>query len=335
MTSSSHVVSAAPSSSGGELLTLCPSCSVGSLPWEIVPHELLQCESFPQAAVLQELLQRGSLPLAAVLQEQTAPAWVPHEVTSPARKPAPVWDPLSTGPARSLLQHELLTESQPPLGASTFSSMGSSTGCRWRSTPLRTFMGFKVTAYLTTVFSRACRGICAPASGTPLPPPSSLTLVSAELFLTYSHSSLQLQMLLRKFFSLLNCVIPVDLPPLLMGSALASSGSLLEPAGIGSIRHRGSFWQFLTEATPVTPPATKTLPHKPNTLSHLREVFFTLVPLLCRDIFHLPYREGEEGGRGRSNLSQAEIKAMWFPRRCFTESFENWWWQHNPVRTTI
>ena len=36
-----------------------------------------------------------------------------------------------------------------------------------------------------------------------------------------------------------------------MGSALASSGSVSELAGIGSIR--GSFWQLLTAATPVAP----------------------------------------------------------------------------------
>jgi len=38
-----------------------------------------------------------------------------------------------------------------------------------------------------------------------------------------------------------------------MGSALASSGSSLEPAGIGTIGHAGSFWQLLAEATPVAP----------------------------------------------------------------------------------
>jgi len=36
--------------------------------------------------------------MGAVLQEQAALAWVPHGVTSPARKPAPAWAPLSTGP---------------------------------------------------------------------------------------------------------------------------------------------------------------------------------------------------------------------------------------------
>ena len=58
--SSSHFVSAAPSSSGGGLLTLSPCSSVGSLPRQTVLHVLLQRESFPQAAVLHELLQRGS-----------------------------------------------------------------------------------------------------------------------------------------------------------------------------------------------------------------------------------------------------------------------------------
>jgi len=78
MVSSSHVVSAAPSSSGGELLTLCPCSSVRSLPWATVLHKLLQREFFPRAAALHELPQRGSFPQGAVLQEQAAPEWVAH-----------------------------------------------------------------------------------------------------------------------------------------------------------------------------------------------------------------------------------------------------------------
>jgi len=93
---SSHVVSAAPSCSGGGLLTLCPCSTMRSLSWEITLSKLLQCESFPQAAALHKLSQRGSFPRGAVLQEQAAPAWVPHGVTSPASKPAPAWGPLST-----------------------------------------------------------------------------------------------------------------------------------------------------------------------------------------------------------------------------------------------
>jgi len=43
------------------------------------------------------------------------------------------------------------------------------------------------------------------------------------------------------------------LPPWLRGSALASSGSVSDPAGIGSIGHQGNFQEVLTEATPVVP----------------------------------------------------------------------------------
>ena len=38
-----------------------------------------------------------------------------------------------------------------------------------------------------------------------------------------------------------------------MGSALASSRSILEPASIGSVGHGGSFQQLLTAAIPVAP----------------------------------------------------------------------------------
>jgi len=96
--SSSHVVSAAPSSSGGGLLTLCPCSSMRALSWETVLHKLLQRESFPWAAALHDLLQHGSFSWGAVLQEQTAPAWVPHGVISPASNPALARAPLSMGP---------------------------------------------------------------------------------------------------------------------------------------------------------------------------------------------------------------------------------------------
>jgi len=99
--SSSHIVSAVPSSSGGRLLTVFSCSSMGSLPWEAALHELLQYESFPQAAVLHELLQCRSLPQSAVLQEQTVPARVPHGVISPASKPAPAWTPLAPQVSRS------------------------------------------------------------------------------------------------------------------------------------------------------------------------------------------------------------------------------------------
>ena len=99
--SSSHVVSAAFSSTGGGLLTHFPCSNVGSLPCETVLHKLLQCESFPRAAGLHKLLHCGSLPQAAAFQEQTTPVWVHHGITSPASKPALGWDPLSPWVHRS------------------------------------------------------------------------------------------------------------------------------------------------------------------------------------------------------------------------------------------
>lgn len=53
-----------------------------------------------------------------------------------------------------------------------------------------------------------------------------------------------------------------------MGSALASSGSSLEPAVIASVRHVGSFWQLLTE----TAPAALLLP-KPYHTNPAQEVY--------------------------------------------------------------
>jgi len=127
MVSSSHIISAAPSSSGGRLLILFPCSNMRSVSQETVLHKILQRESFPQTAVLHELPQHESSPWGAVLQEQPAPAWVsmgsqalpadllwcgllsprvhrswqepaparaPHGVTASFRRlPAPVWGP--------------------------------------------------------------------------------------------------------------------------------------------------------------------------------------------------------------------------------------------------
>jgi len=74
-----------------------------------------------------------------------------------------------------------------------------------------------------------------------LPPPSSLTLVSEELFLSHRLTS-----------SLFTAVSP-QLPLSLIRWALGSGRSVLEPAGTGFIRHGGSFSQLLTESTPTAP----------------------------------------------------------------------------------
>ena len=71
-----------------------------------------------------------------------------------------------------------------------------------------------------------------------LPPPSSLTLVSAELFLLHCLTPLSSLMFHHSFFlPLLKSLITEALPLLLTVLALASGGSVLEPSGIGFIRH--------------------------------------------------------------------------------------------------
>jgi len=189
---------------------------------------------------------------------QTAPAWVSSLGCSPSgtgcSSIGPSWGHKpcqqtcssmgsslhgSTGPDRSLLQHGLPTGSQPTSGihllqCGVFHGLWVEICSNWSS------MGCKGTAYLPMVFIMGCRGkISAPASGAPLPPASALTLVSAELFLSRSLTPLsRLPFSLQFFFfSLLKDVITEALT----GLALAGDGSSIEPAGIGSIRHRGSF----------------------------------------------------------------------------------------------
>jgi len=193
--SSSHIVSAAPSSSGGRLLTLFPCSSVGSLPQETVLHEFLPHESCPQHAALHKLLQRGSFPQGAIFQEQAAPVWVPHEVTGPASKSAPAWAPLSMG-LQVLPAACSIATSHSPIWASTCSGVGSSMGCRWISAPPWISMGHRGTACLPMVFTTSCRGISSPAPGAPPPPPSLLILESAE----FSLLSLAAKIPLTSFF---------------------------------------------------------------------------------------------------------------------------------------
>ena len=88
--------------------------------------------------------------------------------------------------------------------ASTCSSVGSSMGCRWISAPPWTSMGCRGTACLTMVFTMDCRGISAPAPGAPPPSPSSLTLVSAELFRSHILTPLSQLLLHSSFYPFLN-----------------------------------------------------------------------------------------------------------------------------------
>lgn len=85
---------------------LCPS--VGSLSWDTVPCENLQCESPPQAADLCELPQRGPLQERTDLSRATGPASSCVVMGSSLHG--------SAGPARSLLHCRLSVGSQPPSG---------------------------------------------------------------------------------------------------------------------------------------------------------------------------------------------------------------------------
>jgi len=92
----------------------------------------------------------------------------------------------SAGPGRSLLQHGLPTGSQLPSGIHLLWRGVPSMSYRWRSAPPWTSMGCRGTACLTMVFNTSCKGrLSAPASRAPPPAPSSLTLMSAELFLSH------------------------------------------------------------------------------------------------------------------------------------------------------
>jgi len=171
MVSSSHVVSAAPSSSGGGLLTLFLCSSVMSLTREIVLHKLLQHESFPRLQLFtnhpsmgdfhgvqsfrNRLLQRGSpkgsqaLPANLLWHgllspqvrrswQEPTPEWASHRVTASFRHPpAPAW--------------------------------GLFHGLQWISAPPWTSMGCRGTTCLTLYHELQRKALCSSVSSTSSP----------------------------------------------------------------------------------------------------------------------------------------------------------------------
>jgi len=197
--SSSHVVSAAPSSSGGGLLTLCPCSSARSLSWETVLHKLLlQRESFPQAAALHKLPQCGSF-RNRLFQRESPWGHKPCQKTC-----SDVGSSLhgSTGPGRSLLQRGLPTGSQPPSGIHLFQHGVPSTGYRWRSAPPWTSMDCRGASCLTMVFITGCKGELSALTFRAPPSPSFFTDLGVCRVgsLTLSHSSF-LTAISPQFFS--------------------------------------------------------------------------------------------------------------------------------------
>jgi len=151
----------------------------------------------------------------------------------------------------------LPTGSQLPSGIHLLRRGVPSMGYRWISAPPWNSMDCRGTTCLTMVFITSCKGrLSAPTfRAPPPPPPSSLTWVSAELFLSHSLTPLSSWLFHYRVFFLpfLNCVTTEVLPPLPIGLALASGRSVLEPASTGFNRHGGSFLQLLTEAAPIVP----------------------------------------------------------------------------------
>ncbi|KAM9590846.1 uncharacterized protein ACIBXB_005895 [Morphnus guianensis] len=215
---------------------------------------------------------------------RTAPAWVLSTVCSPSgtdcssvgpprghkscQKICSVGSSLhrSAGPARSLLQRRVPTGSQPPSGTHLL-RCGVLHGLQvdiCSTVDLHGLQGDSLPHH--GLHHRLQGNLCSGAWSISSPSFFTDLGVRRVVSLTCSHSSLRLPNTPVPTFFLLKNVITEALPLSLIGSALAGGGSFLEPAGMGSLEHRGSFQQLLTEATPVTPPATKTLPHKANTL---------------------------------------------------------------------
>jgi len=168
--------------------------------------------------------------------------------TSPASKPAPAWAPFSTGP-------------QVLAGAcSAWAPHGVTASFRHPPAPVwGPFHGLQVEICSILDLHRLQgdslphhslhqelqgKTLCSDISGTSSP---SFCTDLGCLQSCFSHIvsllSLHCSFITVFFFLFLQYVITQALPPSLIGWALASSGSILAPAGTGYIRHGGSFSQ--------------------------------------------------------------------------------------------
>lgn len=192
--------------------------------------------------------------------QETAPVWASHRVTASFGHPsALVW-----GPPRAAGGSVRLHAPPRAAGGSLLLHV-TSKGCRGISAPPCTSKG-----------DRGIISALAPGAPSPL-------LLHWPWYLKnyFPHifSLLSVASVVQQLCPLLIDITTAVLPPLLMDSALASSGFLLELAGIGSVGHGGSIWLLLTEATLVALSTTKTLMCKLNTLKYKKIVL--LSSFLC------------------------------------------------------
>ena len=206
--------------------------SMGSLPWETVLHALLQHGCFPQAVVLQERTALVWVPHGGqFLPENLLQCGLPSTGCRSCQEPPPVWAPhglqLPSGHIH-LLKHGVLH-------------------------------GLQVDIFSTVVL----HGL----QGDSLPHHGLLQRLQGNLVPGAPHSLLLhrpwcLQSCFLHVFSLLppscwTAVFTLSItqaePVCPTGSALASSRSVFEPTGTGSVWHGGSSWCLLTEATSAAP----------------------------------------------------------------------------------
>lgn len=168
------------------------------------------------------LLQHGSPSGSQVLPENLLQHGLLHRSAGPCPEPAPAW-----------VSHGFTSLSW----ASTCSGMGLLYELQVDLCTPMVLHGLQGHSCFTMVCIMGCRRIAALAPGAPRPPPpSALTLVSVEFFLSRILTPLFSghNYICAITFFLLKYVFTEALPPFQLGPALASSPSVLEPPGIGS-----------------------------------------------------------------------------------------------------